>query len=141
MSTQPKRQFSLSLAVRIFLCVLVVVSIGIFANSIMYYNQLNREAEQLKETLEELYEARAYLAELLGSADELEALLADYRECRELLAAGGLTGEALAEYNEKMNEVRALLNNSRNRDHITAIAKEQLGLFYADEEIFYNDMH
>ncbi len=141
MSKEGKKQFSLSLAVRVFLFVLVVVSIGIFANSVMYYNQLDREVRRLEEALEELYEVRDELSVLLGSAEELNALLADYRECQELLEAGGLTGEALAEYNEKMAQVRALLEESRNRDYITSVAKDQLGLFFADEEIFYNDMH
>ena len=74
-----KKQFSLSLIMRIFLGALVVVSIGVFANSVMYYNELNREAKMLTTAIEEMVEARAELVELLGSAEEVDALLREER--------------------------------------------------------------
>ena len=80
---------------RVLLGVLVVVSIGIFANSVMRYNALLEEQR------------------------ELEAQLADYREMKE--------------------ELQELLNSDMDYEYIVKIAKEQLGLYFPDEEIFYND--
>ena len=82
MQSNTKKQFSLSLLMRIFLGLLVVISIGVCARSIMQYNELNREAEQLEAALEDLYEIRAELIEDLGSAEELKRILADYQNCR-----------------------------------------------------------
>ena len=141
MAKRNKKQFSLSLLMRIFLGLMVVVSIGVFANSVMYYNQLHREAEELKSTLIELYDARDELLEMLGSAEALNQLLSDYQDCQEMLNSGGLEGEALAEYQLQMEAIRQLLHSSKNRDYIVKIAKEELGLYFADEEIFYNDIN
>ena len=79
MQEKAKKQFSLSLLMRIFLGLLVIISVGICARSIMQYNQLNREAEELEAALAELSEVRAELIEDLGSADELKRVLADYK--------------------------------------------------------------
>lgn len=120
---------------------MVLVSLGVFANSAMYYNELNKEAEVLRQTLDDLYEVRAELIADLGSAEELQSLLEDYRECNEVLNSGSVTADVLKEYQEKLEEVRNLLNSSKNRDYIAKIAKEELGLYFADEEIFYNDIN
>lgn len=80
---------------RVLLGVLVVVAIGIFANSVMRYN------------------------ELLEQQRELEAQLADYQEMKE--------------------ELQEILNSEDDYEKIVKIAKEQLGLYFPDEEIFYND--
>lgn len=80
---------------RVLLGVLVVVSIGIFANSVMRYNALLEEQR------------------------ELEEKLADYQEMKE--------------------ELQELLNSDYDYEYIVKIAKEQLGLYFPDEEIFYND--
>ena len=90
-----KKQFSLSLLMRVSLAVVVLASILIFANSVMRYNKL---MEQQK---------------------ALETQLADYRELRE--------------------ELQELLNSDMDRDYIIRIAKEQLDLYFPDEEIYYND--
>ena len=84
MQEKAKKQFSLSLLIRIFLALLVVISIGICARSIMQYNELNREAEALENALKELSETRAELVEDLGSADELKRVLSDYQLYQEL---------------------------------------------------------
>lgn len=141
MQEKQKKQFSLSLLMRIFLGLLVVISIGICARSIMQYNELNREAEQLEEALADLKDIRAELIADLGSADELKRILADYQAYNELIDSGTATSDALAEYQEQLNYIRELLNSSKNKDYIVKIAKDELNLYFADEEIIYNDIN
>ena len=136
-----KKQFSLSLLMRIFLGLLVVISIGICARSIMQYNELNREAEQLEAALGELKDIRAELIQDLGSADELKRILADYQAYNELIDAGTATSDALLEYQTQLEYIRELLNSSKNKDYIVKIAKDELNLYFADEEIIYNDIN
>ena len=112
-----KKQFSLSLLMRIFLGLMVIISIGICARSIMQYNELNREAEQLEEALGELYEMRAELIEDIGSADELKRVLADYQVYNELIDAGTATSEALEEYQARYR--RCCRPWSRQNRHTT----------------------
>ncbi len=126
---------------RIFLGALVLISIGIFANSVMYYNQLNKEAEELQAALAALHETRDELNELLGSAEEVNRLLDDRDAYEELINSGNEAGEFLLEYKDRLAEINRLLNSSKNRDYIVKIAREELGLYFADEEIFYNDMN
>ncbi len=139
MPENQKKQFSLSLTVKIFLAAMILISIGVFANSIMRYNQINTEAEELERLLQSLYNTREELAEMMGSSEELNDLLSDYRRCQELIASGTLEGEKLDEYRQRMEDVRQLLNSSKNKDYISKIAKEELNLYFADEKIFYND--
>lgn len=141
MQNKEKKQFSLSLLMRIFLGLLVVISIGIFARSIMQYNELNKEAEQLEAALDELKEIRAELIEDLGSADELNRILADYQAYNELIDAGTATSDALKDYQAQLDYIRELLNSSKNKNYIVKIAKDELGLYFADEEIIYNDIN
>ena len=141
MQEKSKKQFSLSLLMRIFLGLLVVISIGVCARSIMQYNELNREAEQLEEALIELKEIRAELIQDLGSADELRRILADYQAYNELIDSGTATSEALEEYQMQLDYIRELLNSSKNKNYIVKIAKDELNLYFADEEIIYNDIN
>ena len=141
MEKTKKKQFSLSLLVKIFLVLLVVISIGVFANSAMYYNQLEKEVETLVSTLDTLYRTRAELVEMLGSAEELNALLSDYNKYQELLNSDSAEGELLDEYRAKMAEIKTLLNSSENRDYISKIAREELNLYFADAKIFHTDMN
>lgn len=135
-----KKQFSLSLLVRIFLGLLVIISVGIFARSIMQYNELNREAEELEQALDELEEIRSELIKDIGSAEELNRILEDYRTYNELIDAGTATEADLVEYQAQLEHIRELLNASQNRDYIVKTAKDRLNLYFADEEIFYNDI-
>ncbi len=80
---------------RVFLAVMVVVSIGVFANSVMRYNALLEEQHELEEKLNQ--------------------------------------------YQEAKEELEELLNSDMDYESIVKIAKEQLGLYFPDEEIFYND--
>lgn len=59
-----KKQFSLSLLLRVFLVVIVVVSIIVFATGIMRYNELMREQEVLREQRNALQEEKEELSEL-----------------------------------------------------------------------------
>lgn len=95
MKQERKKQFSLTLLTRVLLGVLVVVAIGIFANSLMKYNALMEEKRELERKLEQYIEASEELQELLNSGEDYET--------------------------------------------IVKIAKEQLGLYFPDEEIFYPD--
>ena len=141
MQEKTKKQFSLGLLMRVFLGLLVVISIGICARSIMQYNELSREAEQLEDALAELKEIRAELIQDLGSADELNRILDDYQAYNELIDAGTATSDALAEYQTQLDYIRELLNSSKNKDYIVKIAKDELNLYFADEEIIYNDIN
>ena len=141
MQSKPKNQFSLSLLIRIFLGLLIVISIGICARSIMQYNELNREAERLESALAELRVIRAELIEDLGSADELNRILENYQVYTELINEGTATSEALQEYQMQLDHIRELLNSSKNKDYIVKIAKDELHLYFADEEIIYNDIN
>ena len=141
MQSKEKKQFSLSLLMRIFLGLLVIISIGICARSIMQYNELNREAEQLETALDMLHEIRAELIQDLGSADELNRILKDYNAYNELIDAGTATSEALEEYQTQLDYIRDLLTSSKYKDYIVKIAKDELNLYFADEEIIYNDIN
>ena len=141
MQNQNKKQFSLSLLMRIFLGLLVVISIGICARSIMQYNELNREAQELEEALVELQEIRAELIQDLGSADELKHILNDYEAYNELMNSKTATSENMAEYEEQLKYIRELLHASKNREYIEKIAKKELNLYFADEEMFFNDIN
>ena len=70
-----KKQFTLSLLMRILLGVLIVVSIGIFANSAMRYNELVKEQQALEEQLEEYKEMKEELAELMNSDLDYETIV------------------------------------------------------------------
>ena len=95
MANGKKKQFSLSLMMRILLGVLVVVSIGVFAGSVMRYNAMMEQQR------------------------ELEARLDKYEELKE--------------------ELQELLDSDMDYEYIVKIAKEQLGLYFPEEEIFIND--
>ena len=62
-----KKQFSLSLLVRIFLAVIVVVSIAVFVNSVMRYNELRAQQEELEQTKIQLVEEKEELQDLSDS--------------------------------------------------------------------------
>ena len=97
MEKEKKKQFTLTLLVRVLLAVLIVVSIGVFANSVMRYNKLLEEQREMEQTLEQ------------------------YREMKE--------------------ELQELLDSDMDRETIIKIAKEKLGLYFPDEELYYNDIN
>lgn len=139
MAKEAKRQFSLTVLVRILLALLVVVAVGVFANSIMRVNALREEEKELEAVLVALIETREELNELLGSSEAVEELLADYEEYQKLAQTDTAVGEVLEELERKKAELQELIHSSKYKDHIVKIAKERLGLYFADEEIIYND--
>ena len=125
---------------RILLGLLVVVSIGVFANSVMRYNQLKDEENQLKEMLDSLNLEIERLNELLHSAEQVEELLKNYAEYQEMLRERDPELAASIEMiRAKKAEIDEMLASSENRAFIEQIAREQCELFYPDEEIIYND--
>ncbi len=135
-----KKQFSLTLLMRVLLAVLVVVSVGVFANSVMRYNQLKEEERELEALLHALDEEVERLQELMGAGEDIEELLELYRAYREQEEIDDPELAASLEELEAMRaELDAMLQDSKNRAYIEQIARERCKLFYPDEEIIYND--
>lgn len=134
-----RKQFSLSLLIRILLAVMVVVSIGIFANSLMRFNELQREEKKLEEALHNLLETREELNELMGSAESVKALLSDYERYQKAMESDSDLKDALIDWEARKAALQELINESDNKEYIVRIAKERLGLYFPDEEIIYND--
>ncbi|MBQ1229899.1 MAG: hypothetical protein IIW36_05175 [Clostridia bacterium] len=134
-----RKQFSLSLLIRILLAVMVVVSIGIFANSLMRFNELQREEKKLEEALHNLLETREELNELMGSAESVKALLSDYERYQKAMESDSDLKDALIDWEARKAALQELINESDNKEYIVRIAKEKLGLYFPDEEIIYND--
>ena len=117
-----------------------MVSIGVFANSVMRYNQLKEEEQQLTLLLEGLNLEIERLGELVDSADQIEELLTNYAEYREMLKeTDPELAATIEEIQAKKAEIDAMLANSDNREYIEQIARDRCNLFYPDEEIIYND--
>lgn len=133
-----KKQFSMSLLVRLLLGILVVASIIIFATGMMKYNELRQEEKELEEILNNLVELREELEESLGSGEEVEKILSDYALYQEMLNSGTAEGETLLEIEARLAELRALLQDSKYKDYIAGIARDRLGLYFPEEEIIYN---
>ena len=49
--------------------------------------------------------------------------------------------EKQREYQAQLDYIRSLLNTSKNKNYIVKIAKDELNLYFADEEIIYNDIN
>ncbi len=135
-----KKQFSLTLLMRVLLALLVVVSIGVFANSVMRYNQLKDEEHRLSAMLTDLNLEIERLNDLLDSAEQVEELLQNYSEYQEMLMeTDPELAATIEEIHAKKAEIDAMLASSDNREYIEKIAHQQCNLFYPDEEIIYND--
>ena len=74
MAKTRKKQFSLSLMVRIFLALLVVVSAVVFVSSAMRYNELQAKKEELEATRDQLTGEKKEMQELVN-ADQDEAYI------------------------------------------------------------------
>ncbi len=133
-----KKQFSMSLLVRLLLGILVVASIIIFATGMMKYNELRQEEKELEEILNNLIDLREELEESLGSGEEVEKILSDYALYQEMLNSGTAEGDTLLEIEARLAELRELLQDSKYKDYIAGIARDRLGLYFPEEEIIYN---
>lgn len=139
MQQERKKQFSLTLILRAFLVLIVVVSVVVFANSVMKYNAMVEEQKELEELLNELNEDIEELEDLLGSGEEVQKLLNDYESYQEIINSNNEIGYTLEEIEEKRERLKQMIESSDNKDYIVRIAKDRLGLYFPDEEIFYND--
>lgn len=124
---------------RAFLVLIVVVSVVVFANSVMKYNAMVEEQKELEELLNELNEDIEELEDLLGSGEEVQKLLNDYESYQEIINSNNEIGYTLEEIEEKRERLKQMIESSDNKDYIVRIAKDRLGLYFPDEEIFYND--
>jgi len=95
MPKEKKKQFSLSLMVKVFLTVLIVVSIAVFINGVMRYNELLKQQEELEQNKEILIEEK--------------------------------------------EELQELLNAEQDENYIVRMARKFWGLFFPDEEVFFNN--
>ena len=141
MQKEPKKQFSLSVMLRIFLVLIVVISIGIFANSVMKYNALLEEQQELERVLNLINENIEELEERLGSGEQVQQLLNDYESYQQMIESGSEIGMTLEEIEALKTRLRELINDSENKDYIVRVAKERLHLYFPDEEIYYNDQN
>lgn len=128
MAKEKKKQFSLTLFMRVLLGLLIVVSIGIFANSVMRYNEMLETERELKAQKQKLTEAKEQLIELVGSQEQAEALLTCYAEYLELIATNTAENFNQNLIEEKRAQLDALLADRENRAYIEQIAKEYLDL-------------
>lgn len=69
MRSRRKKQFSLSVLARVFLALLIVVSLVVFATSIMRYNELLKEQKKLEEQRQTLQNEKEELIELRDAKD------------------------------------------------------------------------
>lgn len=111
----------------------------VFANSVMKYNAMVEEQKELEELLNELNEDIEELEDLLGSGEEVQKLLNDYESYQEIINSNNEIGYTLEEIEEKRERLKQMIESSDNKDYIVRIAKDRLGLYFPDEEIFYND--
>ena len=105
----------------------------------MRYNAMVEEQEKLEVLLGELNENIEELEELLGSGEEVQRLLSDYEAYQAMIESQDEIGVTLAELEAKREELMEMIESSENKDYIVRIAKDRLGLYFPDEEIFYND--
>lgn len=73
--SKAKKQFSLTLVMRLFLAVMIVTSIVVFANRVMQYNALLEEQKRLEEELADRREIQAELEEYLGAEVDREYII------------------------------------------------------------------
>ncbi len=141
MEQQGKKQFSLSMLMRIAIAVIVVVSIVVFANSVMKYNELTKEEEKLEAIVSELRVLREELIITAGSAEKLSEILQDYEQYKLLMSSDTELGSKLMQLEMMRIELDMMLSDPEVSDYIKKIAREKLGLYFPDEEIFYTNIN
>ena len=141
-TAKSKKQFSLSMLMRIFIAIIIVVSLIVFATSIMKYNKLVEEEKQLEAIVTDLRLLKEKLIISAGSAERLSYILSNYEEYQRIMNSEPESELAsqLAELEIKKRELQDLLNNAKNKEYIVEIAREQLGLYFPDEEIYYSNI-
>jgi cell division protein FtsB len=126
---------------RIAIAVIVVVSIVVFANSVMKYNELTKEEEKLEAIVSELRVLREELIITAGSAEKLSEILQDYEQYKLLMSSDTELGSKLMQLEMMRIELDMMLSDPEVSDYIKKIAREKLGLYFPDEEIFYTNIN
>lgn len=139
MEQKAKKQFSLSILMRVFIAVIVIVSLVVFANSVMKYNKLTEEEEQLEKIVSELRVIREELIITAGSAERLSEILSNYDEYKRLMNEDTELSSQLARLEMMRIELQEMLNDPEVSDYIKRLAREKLGLYFPDEEIFFTN--
>ena len=134
MVQKTKKQFSLSILMRIFLAVIVVVSLVVFANSVMKYNELVEKEEKLEQLVGDLCVLREELNITKEAVKRLSDTIEDYEEYKSLMEQEGVLASQIQ---EKKQEIQELLNDPDISEYIKQTAREKLGLYFPDEEIFF----
>lgn len=124
---------------RVFIAVIVIVSLVVFANSVMKYNKLTEEEEQLEKIVSELRVIREELIITAGSAERLSEILSNYDEYKRLMNEGTELSSQLARLEMMRIELQEMLNDPEVSDYIKRLAREKLGLYFPDEEIFFTN--
>jgi cell division protein FtsB len=108
----------------------------------MKYNKLVEEEKQLEAIVTDLRLLKEKLIISAGSAERLSYILSNYEEYQRIMNSEPESELAsqLAELEIKKRELQDLLNNSENKEYIVEIAREQLGLYFPDEEIYYSNI-
>ena len=138
MESGKKKQLSLSLVIRISLAILAVISVGVFATSIMKYNQLRKEEKELEKKLAQYEELMADLEAKSGSAAKLGQVLAEYKTYKSLKHDMFEDSAARAECEAILERIDKLLEDPETRDYLIKLAREN-GLAFPDETIYYVD--
>ena len=129
-----KKQFSLTLILRVFLVLIVVVSVVVFANSVMKYNELVEKEEKLEQLVGDLCVLREELNITKEAVKRLSDTIEDYEEYKSLMEQEGVLASQIQ---EKKQEIQELLNDPDISEYIKQTAREKLGLYFPDEEIFF----
>ena len=138
MKREKKTQFSLSMALRIFLAILALLSVGVFATSVMKYNRLREEGRELQKKLTQYEELMEELEREAGSAEALKEVLAEYKTYKSL-KEDSLTDSTAREACENiLARIDLLLRDENTRDYLIKLAREN-GLAFPDEIIYYTD--
>ena len=138
MKTEKKVQFSLSMALRIFLAILVLLSIGVFATSVMKYNRLREEEHELQKKLTQYEELMADLEREAGSAEALKEVLAEYKTYKTLKEESLTDSSARVACEAILEKIDLLLEDEATRAYLINLAREN-GLAFPDEIIYYTD--
>jgi cell division protein FtsB len=107
----------------------------------MKYNELTKEEEKLEAIVSELRVLREELIITAGSAEKLSEILQDYEQYKLLMSSDTELGSKLMQLEMMRIELDMMLSDPEVSDYIKKIAREKLGLYFPDEEIFYTNIN
>ena len=138
MKSEKKFRFSLSLGIRIFLVVFVLLSVGVFATSVMKYNRLQEEKRELEKKLDQYNELMADLEREAGSAEKLREVLTEYKTYKTLKEESLTDPTARDTCEAILQRIDLLLSDPDTSEYLIQKAREN-GLAFPDEIIYYTD--